>query len=418
VARRVAVRAKAVAARRRLREGQEQAMTATFDPDPTRREQLNALHEEVDRLTEKYRAPLVLCYLEGRTHAEAARLLRCPVGTVSVRLSRARDLLRARLTRRGVVLPAVVAGATLGPASTANAMPVGLAGSTIRAAMRLAAGKVMTAGAVPASVAQLVGGEMRTMIFTRLTWVAAGLLAMGSATVGIDLLAAPRRPDPPEFGPPPAAAAPAQSQADEGDEEAKAQSINNLKQIGLAMHNFASSHDATFPAATIRKDGKPLLSWRVAILPYLDQGALYNKFHLDEPWDSPHNFALLDQMPEVYAPVAHKDESKHSTYYQVFAGRGALFGSSDGTKLANIEDGTSMTLMVVEGAKPVPWTKPEDLPFDASKPLPEVGGLLEGGFCVEMADGSVRFLKRNVDRKLLKALITFKGGEVVKGDEF
>ena len=80
-------------------------MTATPTPDPIRREQIEALHEEVDRLAEKYRAPLVLCYFEGRTHAEAARLLKCPVGTVSVRLSRARELLRARLTRRGWSCP-------------------------------------------------------------------------------------------------------------------------------------------------------------------------------------------------------------------------------------------------------------------------------------------------------------------------
>ena len=149
VARRVAVRAKTAAARRRLREGQGTEMTATPTPDPMRREQIEALHEEVDRLAEKYRAPLVLCYFEGRTHAEAARLLKCPVGTVSVRLSRARELLRARLTRRGFVLPAAWAGAMLWPETASAAMPTGLAESTIKAAMHLAAGKAMTAGVVP-----------------------------------------------------------------------------------------------------------------------------------------------------------------------------------------------------------------------------------------------------------------------------
>jgi RNA polymerase sigma factor (sigma-70 family) len=421
VARRIAVRARAVAARRRLREGQEQEKMATSEPDPTRGEQFEALHEEVDRLAEKYRAPLVLCYFEGRTHAEAARLLRCPVGTVSVRLSRARELLRARLTRRAVVLPAAVAVATLGRAGTASAMPAGLADSTIKAAMHLAAGKVMTAGAVPASVAQLVGGEMRTMIFTKWTLVAAGLLTTGSVAVGIGVLAADRQSDPADPAQAPARVAPAQAPA-KGDEadKAKAENADNLKLIGLAMHNFAFRHDGAFPAAAIRKDGKPLLSWRVAILPYLDQGgdALYNKFHLDEPWDSPHNKPLLDLMPAVYAPVSNTGKLGHSTHYQVFAGPGALFRSDEGTKIADIKDGTSMTILVVEAAKPVPWTKPEDLPFDAEKPLPELGGQIEGGFCAGFADGSVRFIEHKVAPNILKALITPRGGENVTGDQF
>jgi RNA polymerase sigma factor (sigma-70 family) len=424
VARRIAVRAKAVAARRRLREAQEQEqeMTTTSDPDPSRREQFEALHQEVDRLAEKYRAPLVLCYLEGRTHAEAARLLRCPVGTVSVRLSRARDLLRARLTRRGVVLPAIAAvvggGATLGPATTASAMPMGLADSTIKAAMQLAAAKVLTAGVVPASVAQLVGGEMRTMILTKWTLVATGLLAAGSVSVGIGLRAAYREPDPRDFAPEPRAAATAQDDAKEEAARAQAESIKNLKTIALAMHVFASSHENALPTAAIRKDGKPLLSWRVAILPYIDQGALYDKFHLDEPWDSPHNKALLDHMPAVYAPVTNTGKLGHSTHYQVFTGSGTLFDGDEGTKLADIKDGTSMTFLIVEGAKPVPWTKPEELPFDADKPLPKLGGQIEGGFYVAMADGSARFINRKAGAKVLQALITSNGRENVTADEF
>ena len=125
-------------------------------PDPIRREQIEALHEEVDRLAEKYSAPLVLCYFEGRTHAEAARLLGCPVGTVSFRLSQARDLLRARLTRRGLALPAAWAGATLRSETASAAIPTGLAEATIKAAMNLAAGKVMAAGMVPVAITQLV----------------------------------------------------------------------------------------------------------------------------------------------------------------------------------------------------------------------------------------------------------------------
>ena len=89
VARRVAVRAKIAAARRQCLEGRVTEMTPTPAPDPAEREQIAALHQEVDRLAEKYRVPLVLCCFEGRTHAEAAQLLNCPVGTVGTRLFRA-----------------------------------------------------------------------------------------------------------------------------------------------------------------------------------------------------------------------------------------------------------------------------------------------------------------------------------------
>ncbi len=185
VARRIAIRARSAAGRRQPREGKAVEMMATPNPDPIRREQVEALHEEVDRLAEKYRAPLLLCYFEGRTHVEAARLLKCPVGTVSYRLSRARELLRARLTRRGLALPAVGAGAMLRPETASAAMPIGLAEATIKAAMNLAASKAMTAGMVPASITQLVQGEILTMTFTKLATVAAGLVATGLVATAI-----------------------------------------------------------------------------------------------------------------------------------------------------------------------------------------------------------------------------------------
>src|SRR5438477_2970944 len=80
----------------------------------------------------------------------------------------------------------------------------------------------------------------------------------------------------------------------------RAQCVHNLKQIGLAMHNYRSANDAFPMPAITDKNGKPLLSWRVAILPFIEQGELYNKFHTDEPWDSPHNKALLKEMPPTY----------------------------------------------------------------------------------------------------------------------
>jgi prepilin-type N-terminal cleavage/methylation domain-containing protein/prepilin-type processing-associated H-X9-DG protein len=192
---------------------------------------------------------------------------------------------------------------------------------------------------------------------------------------------------------------------------------NNLKQIGLAMHNFVSA-SGNFPPPAITADGKPTLSWRVAILPFLDQQELYGKFHLDEPWDSPHNKLLLNRMPDVYAPVIKKNDPIGSTYYQVFAGPGSMFDGDDGTKIQDVTDGTSNTILVVEASKPVPWTKPADLPFAKAKPLPKLGGWFKGGFNAAFADGSVKFLNSELDSNILRSLITRNAGEVVSADQY
>ena len=110
--------------------------------------------------------------------------------------------------------------------------------------------------------------------------------------------------------------------------EARAKSIDNLKRIGLAMGGDACANGGRFPPAAIRKDSERLLSWRVAILPYLDvyRGArLYKKFRLDECWDSERNTALLEEMPAEYEPVVARGGAASRTYYQGFAGPGALF---------------------------------------------------------------------------------------------
>ncbi len=268
------------------------------------------------------------------------------------------------------------------------------------------------------------------MLFTKLRMMSAAVVAAGAAVTSVAVLAHQRSPQrfEPEVTvvePKPAATlpAPVSEPVSDGESPREAElivrSATNLRRIAAGIHAYAQVNDLCFPPWAIQgADGKPLLSWRVAILPYIDQEALYKKFHLDEPWDSPNNKALLDEMPDVYAPVAHKDKTGHSTHYQVFAGPGALFAGPNGMKLVDIKDGTSMTVMTAEAAKPVPWTKPEDLPFDASKPLPQLGGQVEGGFCAGFVDGSARFINRNVDPKVLKALITPNGGERIAIDQF
>jgi hypothetical protein len=241
-----------------------------------------------------------------------------------------------------------------------------------------------------------------------------GVLRLGAASLGIPLVA-------PLTTPLAAADRPAQVNAEatplsdfpiwEGENypdhpDPRARCVNNLKFMSLAMHNFTAMNGGRLPAAAIRKGGKALLSWRVAILPYLEQFALYERFRLDEAWDSPHNASLLKEMPRAYAPVAYKDATPYGTYYQGLVGPGALFDGEEGTRIADFIDMARPTLMVVEAAHPVPWTKPEDMPYDKGEPLPKLGGQFDDGFYAAFADGSVRFIGREVAPERIHASVT------------
>ncbi len=200
----------------------------------------------------------------------------------------------------------------------------------------------------------------------------------------------------------------------------RAQCVNDLKQIGLALHNYHSTNNG-FPAAAITgKDGKPLLSWRVAILPYIEANGLYNEFHLDEPWDSRHNKALIAKMPNAYKCPSRPQAAEGTTTYKAFVGGGALFDPTKPAGIQQVTDGTSNTMAVVEGKTPVIWTKPDDIPFDPKAPASflDAGSNHPGGFNVLFADGSVRFIKTSTAVQAFRALITRAGGEVVGADSF
>jgi hypothetical protein len=195
-------------------------------------------------------------------------------------------------------------------------------------------------------------------------------------------------------------------------------SINNLKQIMLAMLNF---HDAKkkFPTAAITdKDGKPLLSWRVQILPYIEEGELYKEFHLDEPWDSEHNKKLIPRMPRVYLNPSRNYLGDGTTTYLLPTGEGTLFKDvTKGIVMREITDGTSNTIAVLEVAEraAVPWTKPDDLKIDANDPLAGLrGARVPNTFLAAFADGHVQTFSGDVDATLLKALLTPNGGEIVE----
>jgi hypothetical protein len=191
-------------------------------------------------------------------------------------------------------------------------------------------------------------------------------------------------------------------------------SVNNLKQLGIAMHNYHDVYNR-LPATAVRsKDDKPLLSWRVTLLPYLEEQSLYNEFHLDEPWDSAHNRALLSRMPKVYRPDRSEPQWPYATYYQVFTGPDTPFNGAQALRLVEFTDGLANTFLIVEGGEPVPWTKPEDLRYMADRSVPTLGGMYQDGFNAAMADGRVRFIQADTDPKTIRALITPRGNETVK----
>jgi RNA polymerase sigma factor (sigma-70 family) len=437
VAHRVATRARVQAARRRAQEKRGVEMIAVELPAEVN-ELRPVLHEELNRLPEKYRAPIVLCYLQGQTNEQAARLLAWPIGTVKGRLTRARELLRKRLTRRGVTLTAGVLAGALAPCATSTAVPVALVNSTVRSAMLIAAGPVATAG-VSLPVAALTKGVLQTMFLIRLTTVSGivvgvSLLGTTSALFTYRGLAAVSgqghtmaRAEPPgrtDFKSVPPRSVDERKQhgqkqkaADQAEEADRVRSVDNLKVLGLAMHNYHATNGQFPPAAIYSKDGKPLLSWRVLLLPYVDQQDLFTQFKLDEPWDGPTNKKLLARMPEVYAAPRGKAKGTHETVYRVLTGTGTIFPGPKASRIADITDGTSNTILIAEAAEAVPWTKPAELPYDPMKPLPKLGGMFKERFHVTFADGSVHFLKHTINEATLRALITCNGGEIIDTNE-
>jgi hypothetical protein len=194
----------------------------------------------------------------------------------------------------------------------------------------------------------------------------------------------------------------------------RSQSMNNMKQIALAMHMYIDTNKTVPPAFKADTEGKPLLSWRVLILPYIGQDSLYRRFKLDEPWESEQNKKLLDKMPALYKSHGSNTGGAKTNYLGV-RGEKAFFTGKNGIKMSDIKDGTSNTIMVVETAdeKAVPWTKPDDFECDEQDPIKGLVGLQSDGFLAALADGSVRLISAAIDKETLQALFTRNGGEVI-----
>lgn len=203
----------------------------------------------------------------------------------------------------------------------------------------------------------------------------------------------------------------------------RSQSVNNLKQLALSLHNYHDVYGRLPARASLSKDGKPLLSWRVAVLPFLEQQPLNSEFKLDEPWDSEHNLKLVSKMPAVFASPSLTDEmrAKGLTSYLApvyhspdFPDADTVFGKPEGISLAKITDGTSNTIALVEAhpKQAVVWTKPDDLVIDAKAKDLFAGlrGQPDDGFNAVLCDGSVRFIKTDIDVKAFVQMLLMNDG--------
>ena len=189
-------------------------------------------------------------------------------------------------------------------------------------------------------------------------------------------------------------------------------SMNNLKLIGLALLNYEDKNTQLPDRAIRDKSGKPLLSWRVAVLPEIEESPLYKQFHLDEPWDSEHNRKLIEQIPQTYRSNGETRLKPGHTRYLAAVGEHCGFPPDRGAKLAEMEDGTSRTILVVEAApeRAVIWTKPDDLEVN----LDDVWQGLGSAFNAVFADGHVQRISNYVNPKYVRALFSRDGGEQVK----
>ena len=199
----------------------------------------------------------------------------------------------------------------------------------------------------------------------------------------------------------------------------RSKDANNLKDLGIALHTYHDAHKHFPAAASTDRQKRPLLSWRIALLPYVGEHKLYKEFHLNEPWDSEHNKKLIERMPKVFVSAASpRLAATGKTAYLGPVGPATFFPGTQPIRIGDVTDGTSNTIMLVEAddKHAVVWTKPEDLNVDLTNPA---RGLRRRGgktFLVLLADGSVHSLPANISKTTLRSLFTINGGEVLGSD--
>lgn len=194
---------------------------------------------------------------------------------------------------------------------------------------------------------------------------------------------------------------------------------NQLRQITLALHNYASAFGGLPPQALVDGNGKRLLSWRVLLLPFLDQQELFDQFHLDEPWDSEHNLPLSQKLPACYASPDHDLQQALKPGETVFVAplyaRSIMGRLGKPARFEDVTDGTSNTILFVEAHsdQAVIWSRPADLPIADQADLDALLRTYDGSFLIAFLDGSIRFVPSDTPLSRFLALLSIDGGEVV-----
>jgi hypothetical protein len=199
------------------------------------------------------------------------------------------------------------------------------------------------------------------------------------------------------------------------------QCLNNIRNLALALHNYASSYGCLPPAFIADSEGRPMHSWRVLILPFLDQNELYGSYRFDEPWNGPNNSKLHDVIVDVFrCPEDHGRSKSNQTSYVAVVGPETIWPGDHGVRVDEVPDGLGSTLLVVEIADSgIHWSEPRDLNA-ADLPLvinPKSGKGISshhpGLACVAFADGRTRTLSENTHSATISALLTIRGGEKI-----
>ena len=236
------------------------------------------------------------------------------------------------------------------------------------------------------------------------TWVIVAVLCGGAALLVIPCLIALLLP------------AVQQAREAAGRSAGRSASRKNLQQIALALHQYHDQYHAFPPAYVADENGTPMHSWRVLILPHLDEMALYNQYNMSESWDSPANRQVLESMPQVFGCTSD-DLSGTTTSYAAVFGADCVFRGAEPVAIRDITDGTSNTLMVGEvTGTGIPWTKPADIDVSNGTQVGNPNGFSSrhvGGAQFVFADGSVRFIRENIAPQTLNGLFTRAGDEVI-----
>jgi hypothetical protein len=188
--------------------------------------------------------------------------------------------------------------------------------------------------------------------------------------------------------------------------------IKKLGRLVEALNAYHTAHGHFPAAAVVGSDGATLHSWRVALLPYLGEQALYDSYKFDEPWDGEHNRQLVERIPAIYS--TSESSRKGDSDYFVVTGNGTLFDGGAPSRRESMTDAAGETILVVQSRRQIPWTRPDDIDNSTDQSPFRLGRTLGRGFYAGFADGTVKFVPKVTDQATLRAMFTKAGGDAVK----